>query len=220
MLETQAGKRFFVMFALPGFAKGREMSLCSWWVQGVQGVVEPEGLIPMELDGPVFEPEGRPGLVPWPKLKGKYGGLEPFLAFPVRAREAFLVVSMNAGILWIVPEDTHSPGRVVKLMGLTDEELAGTRKHPPVILDLQPMRDGRVLVALRTEKAIHEPNPRPDPGIVWKVVDPVPGRVEEPDPGLLEGAPDELDPQRPFSFTFDMDGRLKVTGGGRSGSTP
>jgi len=241
MFETHAGKRFFSMFALPGFAHGRDVSLCSWWVLGPQGVVEPESLIPMDLEEPVFEPEVRPETLPWPKLKPRYRGLEPFLEFPLRAKDAFLVVSMNTGIIWIVPEKAGTPLRVVKMMALSDDQLSGKQKHLPVILDIQPMMNGNVLVAMRSEKVIREPlkgvgspagvemNGYPGVGktepqgsqkvrtfeVVWKVLDPLEGKLEDPDSNLIGNAPMELEIDRPFSFTFDMDGILKVTIGAR-----
>lgn len=241
MLETRSGKRFLAMSTLPGFGQGGAVSLCSWWVQGPNGVVEPESLIPMELGESVFEPEIGPKVLPWPKLKARYAGLAPFLEFPLRSRDAFLVVSLNAGIIWVVPEDGHTPMRVVRMMALSDDQLSGKQLHLPVILDLQPMVNGHVLVAMRSEKAVRDPPKVPgssaeveakdharngsgeperprdilQPEIIWKELDPLEGKPEDPDPEFLADAPRALDPDRPFHFSFDPEGRLKATGGKR-----
>jgi hypothetical protein len=232
--ESHTEARYFALSRYPGFAEGRTASLGSWWRQGAKGVLEPEALVPMELGEPVFEPVKDDSLVPMPKLKARYQGLDPFLEHPIRTKEAFLIVSLNAGILWVVPDDATVPRRTLKLMALEDAWLAGEVKHPSVILGIQPMPDGRVLVAMRSEKAVRDvarpeaasqkplraedPPARPridHPEILWKILDPMEGPVGDADPALLGNAPLELDPERPFSFSFDVDGRLVASGGRR-----
>jgi len=238
--ESRTPTRFFSMNQDLGFNQDGELSICSWWKLGTKGMLEPEALIPIELDSPLFFGEGPLRWLPMVKLRPRFAGLAPFLEYPVRTRDAFLVVSLHAGILWVIPDDAPVPKRVIRLMHLDEDRLSGKVSYPEVIIALQPMVNGHVLVAMRSEKAVRDaardhPEPKPEalttkkegsdgaaprtpishPEIIWKEIDPVVGTVEDPDPALLGGAPTELDPDHPFSFTFDLDGRLQATGGKR-----
>ncbi len=87
------------------------------------------------------------------------------------------------------------------------------------------MPNDRVLVAMRTRKAIEdsirsEAAPKSTVAqqseglaldqIEWKEVDPFEGRVGEPDPAILERAPTSWPVGETLPFGFDLAGRLML----------
>lgn len=227
LYQTESGSRFFVMDVMPGFSKGRDASICSWWRQTNAGVFKAEALIPISLDAPVFQsfrPAG-PGGAWMAQVALRYRGLLPFLEFPVQVKGAFLVVSWNAGIIWVIKDEDPWPSRTIKLLPLDDDCLSGRKQHSPVLLGIQPMPNDRVLVAMRTRKAIEdsirsETAPKSTVAqqseglaldqIEWKEVDPFEGRVGEPDPAILERAPTSWPVGETLPFGFDLAGRLML----------
>ncbi|WP_306598072.1 hypothetical protein [Geothrix sp. 21YS21S-2] len=225
LYQTDTGSRFFVMDVMPGFSKGEDASICSWWKQTNGGVFKAEALIPIALDVPVFQafhPVG-PGGAWIAQVALRYQGLLPFLEFPIQVKGAFLVVSWNAGIIWVIKDDDPWPSRTIKLLPLDDDCLSGRKRHSPVLLGIQPMPNDRVLVAMRTRKAIEasirleqaprSSVPQPPDGqgldeIEWKEVDPFEGRVGDPDPAVLERAPTSWPAGETLAFRFDLAGRL------------
>lgn len=237
--ETERSDRFFAMNVSLGFAKGNEGSVCSWWRQRNDGTLEPESVIPIELDYPVFLAVSGTENSIVTQLSGRYLGLAPFLEYPIRVPGAFLVVSWNAGVIWIIKDGYPFPSRTIKLISLDDEHLAGKMKHPPVLLGIQPMLNGHVLIAMRSEKAVLDPpkekskEPKEkvvtpameegapsipkmvNPEIIWKDLDPLEGTLTEADSILLGDAPRNLTSEADawqFSFKFDLDGHLVFPG--------
>jgi len=225
LYASDSSSRFFAMDVLPGYTKGNDASICSWWRQTDAGIFKAEGLIPVALEAPVFQvfqPAG-PNGGRMAQASPRYQGLLPFLEFPVQVKGAFLVVSWNAGIIWVIKDDDPWPSRTIKLLPLDDDCLSGRKRHCPVLLGIQPMPNDRVLVAMRTRKAIEDsirmenapkstaPQPPDGPGmdeIEWKEIDPFEGRVGDPDPALLEGAPTSWPAGETLAFRFDLAGRL------------
>ena len=240
--ETERSDRFFAMNVGLGFAKGNEGSICSWWRQRNDGTLEPESVIPIELDYPVFFAVGGVQSSITTQLSGRYHGLAPFLEYPIRVPGAFLVVSWNAGVIWIIKDGYPYPSRTIKLISLDDEHLAGKIKHPPVLLGIQPMLNGHVLIAMRSEKAVLDPpkeKPKEKvvtppaegsapsvpvmahPEIVWKDLDPLEGTLSEADAIFLGDAPRTLTSEAEawhFSFKFDLSGHLVFPKKGSTGN--
>lgn len=216
LYEANTGGRFLAFDQMVGFTKGEEASPCSWWRQGPNGVLEPEGLIPLELDGPLFMAQQvRPGLALL-QLRQRFGGLRPFLDYPLRVQGGFVVISWNAGVLWGIRDGAIMPQKAIRLIRLDDDLLSGKTPHLPVLLGAQPMRNGHVLVAMRAEDEIFSKADGPPadgkpeaPKILWKEIDPLEGTVEEAEPSLVGDAPRHLVSGQALSFRFDPDGRLR-----------
>ncbi|MBL0311473.1 MAG: hypothetical protein IPP78_01915 [Holophagaceae bacterium] len=229
-----------------GFAKGNEASICSWWRQRNDGTLEPESVIPIELDYPVFFAVGGVQSSITTQLSGRYHGLAPFLEYPIRVPGAFLVVSWNAGVLWVIKDGYPFPSRTIRLISLDDDHLAGKIQHPPVLLGIQPMLNGHVLIAMRSEKAVLDPpkeslkEPKEKAGtpategnapttpvmahpeILWKDLDPLEGTLTEADSLFLGDAPRTLTSEadaRQFSFRFDLNGHLLFAKKGAIGTS-
>lgn len=202
LFEADTPGQFLAMNFCPMFGKGREGSPCSWWRQNAGGTLEAEGLVPLELDGPVLVPARTAKGVDPVELAPRYRGLAPFLEFPVPVPGAFLVVSWKAGIIWVIRASPAHSVRAIRLMALDEPRLAGKIPHPPVLLGLQPMANGHVLAAIRHEAAVLDPSVT-DAEFVWKDIDPLEGKVTEADPALVAGYPAAFRP-----FTFDLEGHV------------
>ena len=205
---TAAPDRFIGMNLIVGFGHGREVSPCAWWKVNANGTLEPERLLPIELDGPVFLPvpenEPRGGFM---KLSPRYSGLIPFLEYPIRVPGAAVVVSMRAGILWVITDKAQTP-RVIKLLPEQFEGLASRVDHPFALYGIQPMANGHVLAALRSREALFGDGGKATAEVIWREIDPLTGTVGEPDPELLGNAPRSLPVGRGLSFRFTAKGRL------------
>ena len=217
--------RFLGMNLLIGFSKEKAVSCCSWWKQNDNGVLEAEDLIPIELDAPVFLPSPQPVKGPAMTLSPRYPGLPPFLEYPIRVSGAYLVVSMNSGVLWVLKDDSIRTPSVIKLLPRFFDQLVAKASHPAVIHCLQPMRNGHILVAMRSIEALFDPpvaQPSrikdihgkelpptpPTVSVVWRDVDPLNCTVSEADQVLLADAPRTLPLNGKLSFKFDPKGRL------------
>jgi hypothetical protein len=243
--ETERSDRFFAMNVGLGFAKGNEGSISSWWRQRNDGALEPESIVPIELDYPVFLAVSGTKSSITTQLSARYLGLAPFLEYPIRVPGAFLVVSWNAGVIWVIKDGYPFSSRTIKLISLDEEHLAGKIRHPPVLLGIQPMLNGHVLIAMRSEKAILDsPKEKPKepskekvvtpaqegnspsipvmthPEILWKDLDPIEGTLSDADAIFLGDAPRTLSSEAEawhFVFKFDLNGHLVFPKKGSAG---
>ena len=224
LFASDTSPRFFSYNQAFGFSLHNEASSCSWWRQGANGLLEPEALIPLELDRPVYVPYHVPQTQNTVlQILHRYEGLLPFLDYPVRVKGAFLIVSWQAGVIWIIKDGSSYPDQIIKLIKLTDGILSGDTPHEAVLMGIQPMKNGHVLLAMRSEASLFPPRkaasaeaepPSDEPtkaaleDIIWKDLDPLEGTLTEPDSDLLGDAPRHWDPEYSFWFSFDLEGHL------------
>lgn len=220
-----------------GFLKGGEASCCAWWRRTPNDKLVLENLIPIEWGGPVLVPyriDGKPRFgLPSPFKPGFF----PLLGTPLRVPGAFIVVSLQSGLLWVIKDRSPLPDRLIDLVGIQETHLRGKTPFPQVILGIQPMRDGRLLVAVRTRQAVDgtrafavKPTLAPKrpmdyevarlewdaatrafPDIEWIAVDPRTGKVQKAPDAVLVGAPMVLNNFQEtlhFSFGFDDQERM------------
>ena len=218
--ESDVPHLYFAMNVVPGFTDGREAAPCAWWKQDDEGRLHPEALVPIELEGAVFRPVPV-GRTFWAHLEPRYRGLAPFLEHPVRVKGAFLVVSMHAGILWVIKDGNPLPSQAIKLVSLDAARLAGRVPHDSVLLGLQPMPNGHVLIAMRSEQAVLDPpGSVAHPQILWKDLDPLEGVLADADSDLVAKAPTVLEENGTIAFTLDEEGRLFMMGERKHTTSP
>lgn len=232
LYESEHPDLFFGINVDLGFVKDRVGSCCAWFRKRDNGHLEIDGLITLEWDTkPIFNAlnnnEGFVTAAPTKELTG----LAPFLDHPIRVPGAFIVVSWRAGILWVIEDGKISASRVVDLIGIEKGLVRGDQVFPVVILGIQPMKDGKILIAHRDPRAIHalaapkqnrakealDPSPAPPllpefPAILWKIWDPLKSEPPSEAPSEFIGrAPMSLPAevaQWTFRFGFDLQGKL------------
>lgn len=234
LFESTREGRFFSYSRVPGFVRGEGASICSWWKQGPHGVLEPDDLIPLDLDSPVFLAPPRAPHAGIIATSNRYRGLEPFLDVPLRFAGGFVVVSWGAGIIWIISDDPTISNRTIHLSASDPDFLSGKKRHHPALLGIQITPANRVLAALRSDELLyrgfeskekdpeHSTSSREDVDntpkakelfkIVWKEIDPREGTVTEPDGLDYPGAPGTFDPTERFTFCFDLNGNMVLNG--------
>jgi hypothetical protein len=216
-----------------GFVKDGHASCWAWYRQMDDGHLEMDEPVQLEWDHhPVFQPQKRGETFALAVVSPALKGLVPFLDYPIHVPGAFILVSWQTGILWLLKDREETPSQVVNLSDIGSDLIAGSHPFPPVLLGIQPMKDGRVLIAQREPGAIHAPQPpvppqqpatevtgedhaaaAPEhPGIIWKLWDPKEGEPAKAD-GLpiLDQAPTSLptaDAQWHFTFGFNRRGDL------------
>ncbi len=241
LYETDKPNLYFGMNVSSGFFKDGEASCCAWWRKGSDGVMRFEDLIPIEWEGgPAFLPVRQDGKYRYAQSSAFRSGLSPILDTPIRVPGAFVVVSWKAGILWIIKDGFPVPTHTVDLVGIDRDFVLGRHSFPPVILGIQPMKNGHVLIARRSVKAISETykhfgvdphgealrdmeyktaNAEKDaavvayPEIEWVDLDPIHATQEKADDFLIAHAPLMLKSYRDtthFRFGFDTQGRLVI----------
>ena len=229
---------FFAMNVDTGFVVNGEASCCAWWRRSGDGKLRLEELIPIEWEGPAFIPfriEGNARFaIPTPFRPG----LIPILDAPIRVPGAIIVVSLKAGILWVIKDGMPFPTRVVDLNGIGKEFIKGKHPFPDIILGLQPLRNGHLLIAKRSLRAVEETHKSflvepigpvkmnyelarrewdvattAFPEIEWVDLDPLTGQIEKPDGLIVANAPIQLKTYREalgFSFGFDANEALVI----------
>lgn len=207
---------FFGMQAEFGFRFGEQASCCSWWRLRQDGVVVPQAIITLEMDKPIYRPVDVMGSPSFAVITQDHRGLLPICDFPIQVPGAFVIVSWQAGVLWVVPDGQTSARHRIELLPWAGSGLAQGPKARPGLLGIQPMKNGNLLVACRTDQPAGNAKPEEEPAnihILWKVVDPESGHVADADDQLLAGAPRHLSSESEierFAFSFDEQGRLVV----------
>ena len=238
LYESEDTERFLGVSHFPGFTKGKEASCWAWWRQRRDGTLEADALIPIELEDSIFGAVAAGQTYPQIQFWGRNRGLAPMLEHPIRVPGAFLLVSWNAGIIWILKDVHPWPSRTVRLVSLTQEQLSGAHGHPPVLLGIQPLKDGNVLLAFRDEDSIREatrkpgapsnrqdvaipgptdPNPAAEPKprikVCWKVLDPALGTLADADFSVIGEAPTHFSSETELSnisIGYNDKGRLFI----------
>ncbi|MBI1753891.1 MAG: hypothetical protein HY014_09410 [Acidobacteria bacterium] len=234
MYESEYPDSFFGINLDAGFVKDGEASCCAWYRKREDGKLQLESLVNLAWEEkPLFlgsSTDRKTGPV---EISPPLKGLVPFLDHPIRVPGAFIVVSWRAGILWVIRDGMDSPSQVIDLIGIDRSLIRGESPFPSVILGIQPKKDGKVLIAHRDPKAIRALSPRPPakaasndessalaggppqppefPRIVWKVLDPMRGTLEDCGESMPANAPKSLpseEAQWLFRFGFDPQGRL------------
>lgn len=209
LLEADTPERFLAANFLLGFRHGNAASPLSTWRVSQRGTLEPGELIPLELDGPVFLATPSQALGPCMALAPRCKGLVPFLEFPIRVPDAFVVVSLGGGVLWTIKEKEAKVHRTIRLFPLEGDAPVGDGPHARRIHAIQPMPDGRLLAALRPPKPA-KPAPGALEAVRWKVVDPLTGIVADADATTLSGAPTNVPAGKSLTFRFDAKGRVRA----------
>ncbi|MFN8010357.1 MAG: hypothetical protein U0P81_03030 [Holophagaceae bacterium] len=154
--ETDQPGVFFAINVETGFVKDGEASCCAWYRKTERNSLTLSSLIPIDWEGPTYLPTRQNGK-PFISQRSSFRpGLFPFLDYPIRVPGAFIVVSWKAGILWVVKDGDPFPFKTIDLIGIDREFVIGKHPFPPVILCVQPMRNGHLLIARRTASAISE----------------------------------------------------------------
>ncbi len=220
-----------------GFTKDGEASCCSWWKRGDKGTLRLESLIEVTFNGhPAMVPFKKDGKPVFALGNKNLPGLFPLLDDPIRVPGAFVLVSLKSGIVWVIKDGATRPSRTLNLNRLGDAFVGGVHPFPNVILGIQPLPNGHLLVAKRSESATNESYKHFDiepqasdahadergekeqrgalilfPEIEWVEVDPLPGEVMKAELDLVGNAPGFLKSKQDadrFSFGFDPDGKL------------
>ncbi len=239
LLPSEKPGWFLGMNADTGFTSKGEASCCSWWRMDPNGTLRIEALIPIAFEGPAYVPFPTEGKLRVATPNPSNPGLTPILDTPIRVPGAFVIVSWKAGILWVIRDGNPVPTRTLDLNGISKDFLKGKRPFPPIVLGVQPLRNGQVLIAKRSRRALEETHtylvepageaPRAMdyehsgreldasilayPDIEWLVFDPITGDLTAAPEHLLLDAPRTLrsgDEVRRFSFGFDARERLVV----------
>jgi len=207
---TAKGDRFLATNFTLGFRQGGKASALSWWRLAAGGTLEPEGIIALERDGPVFLATPEQALGPCMDLAPRQGDLLPFLEFPLRVPGGFVVVSLGSGVLWTIREDNQRVHRVIPLRASSLSGLAARPEGGRTLHAIQPTREGKLLAALRGGKLPETAGERRE-AVLWREVDPMEGTVLEPGPEALKGLPHSLPAGGSLTFRFDPVGRVKVS---------
>ncbi len=238
LYESSIPDLFFAINVDTGFVMDGEASCCAWWRMRPDGQLELKSVIPIDFNGPAFWCSRANGKIVYASQSPTRKGLAPFLDYPIRVPGAFVLVSWKAGILWVIKDGNPFPTRTIELLSLDKEFIDGKHPFPPVILGIQPMRNGHILIARRMEKAITETYKRfkvipttsqsPEweyrfatsernastmayPEIVWAELDPMTGTIEKPDGALVAPAPPVLKTEQDaMRFTFGFDHRQRL----------
>lgn len=144
-----------------GFSEDNHASILAWYKQSEKGEISFFTLVNLELDGPLFrsnlvkDEQGKlqPGIA---MLLPSRAAFAPFFNYPIRIGQRFLIVSLNAGVIWILEDGDARPKRTVKLVDLTPTQMSGLEPIERCILGLQPTPEGKLLLACRTEEAVKE----------------------------------------------------------------
>ncbi|WP_316415723.1 hypothetical protein [Mesoterricola silvestris] len=206
--ETGPDLGFFATNFILGFQHHGDVSPCSLWKLDEATSLKPQGLVPLELDGPVFLPRKgvRKGAVM--DLAPRLAGLAPFLDHPVRVEGASIIVSLGAGVLWVVKDGSKRADPVIRLSPPGPGGLEGRDIRPPAIHGLLPLPGGHVIIALRPSGPA-QGKPRSMEPVIWKVVNPMTGTVANPSADLIRDAPRTLASGHRLRFTVDSGGRLR-----------
>ncbi len=161
------GKGWYLIDHLVPVGLGRETSLFAWARENRQGLLKVVGLAPMGLDeglvSPTVKPEGgTPGSDGWnlsdrmsiTQVRPKYRMVHP--DFTVRTPEAMVLVSGQTGYAWVAKVKGEQPElKLVKILPVvTEKRLENSDQLEWAVMGAQPMPDGRVLVATRSEEAV------------------------------------------------------------------
>ncbi len=96
------------------------------------------------LGKPFFKPDG----------KHQYPGLFDLGLYPITRCGGYLVAASQAsGYFWVVDSGKGNLKRVVRLFNGLSEDVVEKKAGLPVLLGVQPTRDGDLLIASRTETA-------------------------------------------------------------------
>lgn len=241
LYETDQPDLYFAINVDTGFIKNKEASCCSWWRRTESRSLRLDKIIPIKwIDEPALLPIQNNGKPVYAAFSKAVPGLFPFLDAPIRVPGAFIVVSWKAGVLWVIKDGSSTPNKVIDLIGIDKNFVTGMHPFPCVILGIQPLQNGKILVARRSYSAIHEsyklfniemknPNPQPIeyrvndteqhiativfPEIEWVEVAPLSGEISKPDTSLIASAPvllKSVDDIAQFTFGFDPGGRLVI----------
>ncbi len=234
LFESSKEGRFFSYSRMHGFVLGEESSICSWWKQGPNGTLEPDDLIHLELEYPIFLAEHLAPNATTIATSSRYLGLEPFLDYPLRFSGGFVVVSWGAGVIWIISDDPTVSNRTIKLAASDQDFFSGKKRHNPALLGIQVTPNNRILAALRSDVLLYEGLEEGEKGfknvpackdesegaqktkelhkILWKEIDPSDGNITEPDLLNYPGAPAAFIPDESFMFSFDLNGVIVING--------
>lgn len=161
------GKGWYLIDHLVPIGQGRETSLFAWAKEDRHGLLKVVGLAPMGLDeellSPMEKPVGRtPGSDGWnlsdrisiTQVRPKYRLAHP--NYTVRAPEAMVLVSGYTGYAWVAKLKGEQPElKLVKILSVvTEKVLENPDQLEWAVMGAQPMPDGRVLVATRSEEAV------------------------------------------------------------------
>lgn len=239
LYETNIPNLYFAINVDTGFVKNGEASCCSWWKSTENGALQLDEIIQVKWgDRPAMLPLKNNGKPLYAVPSMALPGLFPFLDEPIRIPGAFVLVSWKAGVLWVIKDGASSINRVIDLNRIGEDFVRGIHPFPSVILGIQPLPDGKILIAKRSEPAISEtyksfqiePESRKPqkndyaaaeterggatvvyPEIEWIELDPLKGGFKNVDSALIVNAPFALHSNRDidtFSFGFDPSGRL------------
>lgn len=239
LYETDRPELFFGINVDTGFIKDNEASNCAWWRRTDRGSLRLDKIIPIKwADNSALLPLRNNGKPVYAAQSMALPGLFPFLDAPIRVPGAFILVSWKSGILWVIKDGSDSPSKTINLIDINNDFITGKHPFPSVILGIQPLQNGKILVARRSRSAIfntyksfnietQKNNPQPSeyrladaeqnvativyPEIEWVEVTPLTGEVNHFDDSLVASAPlvlKSVNDISRFTFGFDPSGRL------------
>ena len=222
LYATERKDQFLGVNVDTGFVVAGEASNCAWFGLGEDGKLRLQSVIPLELDGPVHTGLQAGGGYRMALVRPRYAWLVPFLDHPIRVPGAFVVVSMQAGMLWVI-EDGSPFAKRIDLAGSDGLSVGKGSGLPPVLLGVQPLRNGHLLIA-RLNPARYSDSRPADPGapgaleapsgpsrpgpleLLWIDLDPVSGDHHPAGLDVLGNAPTSLASwQEAWSFSFGLD---------------
>ncbi len=221
-----------------GFGEDGRASVYAWYTQSEKGTFDFLTLVDLDLDldGRVFVPGMVDGKAVGARPHPARAALAPFFDYPIRLGDRFVLVSLNAGVLWILEDGAGSPKRTLRLVDLEGGQLSGKDPIARCILGLQPTPEGKLLLACRTEEAVKESEKafrqtweenggaadeararadmeraaRVYGRLRWLELDPETGKLERVYP---KGAPEHLESRaqlNAFRFELNADGSVKM----------
>lgn len=190
-----------------------------------------ERLIPLEFDGEPIQIVVKTDNWKHGELNPRLAATDKFLPFPIRFDGGVGIISMRAGLVWIIRDDKTSVSRVVNIYGVQKDDLSVKARNESAVLAVQPTKEGHITFALRDEAAFRHAHEFFDSvkndvkdkdgklieqkklletfsDLVWRELDPITGEIEKIYPDNAPTHLRDLQTFRKFKFRYKIDGSI------------